>query len=250
MSKNKPSKGQLELDEYKFDREDIASILGKSTNAVRMMMRRSNCTLEYRFDGTKFWFKRPRDILVNRPPKTSHEKALRDYDRKVQKRYNRGSTHKEHGGEIPYKGKYDQQSFKHHNELKLMNSLQGKYKNDAQRREFENMNQEALKEADKRAKDKLNKIQGGFFHGRPKYGGMLYGSANWYKNPYDLDAIKPPDTSFHITGKPYHEHSIKEEKKEITYTWSEPRTKDPGADYKPGKFKHLDEAIRNTKTKK
>ena len=75
MSKNKPSKGQKELDEYKFDREDIASILGKSTNAVRMMMRRSNCPLDYRFDGKKFLFKRPRDIIVNRPPKTSHEKT-------------------------------------------------------------------------------------------------------------------------------------------------------------------------------
>ena len=159
MSKNKPSKGQKEIDEYKFDREDIASILGKSTNAVRMMMRRSNCKLEYRFDGRKFLFKRPRDIIVNRPPKTSHEKTLRDYDRKVQqrlfpKRYNRGSTHKEHGGEKPYKGKYDQPSFKQHNELKLLNSLNQKYKNDAQRMEFENMNEEALEEADKRAKEK------------------------------------------------------------------------------------------------
>ena len=86
MSKNKPSKGQKELDEYKFDRKDIAAMLGKSTNAVRMMMRRSNCPLDYRFDGIKFWFKRPRDIIVNRPPKTSHEKTLRDYDRKVQQR--------------------------------------------------------------------------------------------------------------------------------------------------------------------
>ena len=38
--------------------------------------------------------------------------------------------------------------------MKLLNSLQGKYQNDAQRREFEGMNEEALKEADKRAKAK------------------------------------------------------------------------------------------------
>ena len=103
-------------------------------------------------------FKRPSADKVPGPPKTSkedsHEKTLRDYDRKVQKRYHRGSTHKEHGGEPSHKGKYTQQSFKHHNELKLLNSLQGKYKNDAQRREFEAMNDEALKEADKRAKSK------------------------------------------------------------------------------------------------
>ena len=248
MSKNKPSKGQKELDEYKFDREDIASILGKSTNAVRMMMRRSNCPLDYRFDGKKFWFKRPRDIIVNRPPKTSHENALRDYDRKVQKRLNRGSTHKEHGGEVPYKGKSDQKSLKHHNELKLMNALQGKYKNDAQRREFENMNEEALREADKRGKAKAEASN--TYHGRPKYGGMIYGSQKWYLNPYDLDAPKLPDSSFHITGKPYGEAmSSKEEKQEVSYYWNEPKEKDPSAGYKPGKFPKLDEAIKNSKKK-
>jgi len=42
---------------------------------------------------------------------------------------------------------------------------------------------------------------------------------------------------------------IEEEKEEITYTWDEPRVKDPEADYKPGRFKHLDEAIRNTRKK-
>ena len=256
MSKNKPSKGQLELDEYKFDREDIASMLGKSTNAVRMMMRRSNCKLEYRFDGKKFWFKRPRDNPVERPPKTSHEKTLRDYDRKVQQRYNRGSTHKEHGGEVPYKGKYDQQSFKHHNELKLMNSLQGKYKNDAQRREFENMNEEALKEADKRGKAKAEASN--TYHGRPKYGGMVYGqynSLNWkqWDRPYDLDSRPPPSSSFHIGGKPFvgygNYEQEGEKKEEITYTWDEPKVKDPGDGYRPGRFKHLDEAIRNTRKK-
>ena len=38
-----------------------------------------------------------------------------------------------------------------------------------------------------------------------------------------------------------------EEKEEIIYTWSEPKIKDPGADYKEGKFPKIDEAIRNAK---
>ena len=33
----------------------------------------------------------------------------------------------------------------------------------------------------------------------------------------------------------------------VDYIWSEPKIKDPGSDYKPGKFKHLDEAITNLK---
>ena len=40
---------------------------------------------------------------------------------------------------------------------------------------------------------------------------------------------------------------IFEEDEKITYTWDEPVRKDPGADYKPGRFRHLDEAISNTK---
>ena len=78
---------------------------------------------------------------------------------------------------------------------------------------------------------------------------MIYGySAKQWERPYDLDGTRPPSSSFHITGKPYYEIGTEEkEKEEITYTWDEPRSKDPGADYKPGRFKHLDEAIRNTK---
>tara|TARA_B100000767_G_scaffold218805_1_gene206780 strand:+ start:888 stop:995 length:108 start_codon:yes stop_codon:yes gene_type:complete len=35
----------------------------------------------------------------------------------------------------------------------------------------------------------------------------------------------------------------------VDYYWTEPKQKDPGADYKPGKFKYLDEAIKNKKKK-
>ena len=41
-----------------------------------------------------------------------------------------------------------------------------------------------------------------------------------------------------------------EEKEAINYIWSEPKIKDPGSDYKPGKFPKLDEAIRNLKNGK
>ena len=37
--------------------------------------------------------------------------------------------------------------------MKILNSLQGKYQNDAQRREFEAMNEEALKERKKKQKN-------------------------------------------------------------------------------------------------
>ena len=134
--------------------------------------------------------------------------------------------------------------------MKILTSLQGKYQNDAQRREFEAMNEEALKEADKRAKEKAEKSLGDY-NNRPKYGGMVRGySGPQCERPYDIDRPRRPDSSFHITGRPYYELGTKEEEKEeITYTWDKPTVKDPGADYKPGRFKHLDEAIRNTRKK-
>lgn len=248
------SQGQKDLDQYIFNRPEMARLLNISTNALRCRMRKGKCDLEYRFDGKNFMFKRPSMIKDPEPPKTpqgnSHEKTLRDYDRKVQKRYNRGSTHENHGGGSIRKGKYTQQSFKYHNEMKILNSLQGKYQNDAQRREFEGMNDEALKEADKRAKEKAEKASNQY-HGRPKYGGMVCGySAIQWDRPYDLDRPRRPDSSFHITGKPYYEiGTMEEEKEEITYTWDKPQVKDLEADYKPGRFKHLDEAIRNTRKK-
>ena len=63
------------------------------------------------------------------------------------------------------------------------------------------------------------------------------GGLSWYNQP----------TTFKGYG---YEDPPHKEKKEITYTWDEPRVKDPGADYKPGKFPKLDEAIRNAKSGK
>ena len=116
------------------------------------------------------------------------------------------------------------------------------------------MNEEALKEADKRAKEKAEKSLGDY-NNRPKYGGMVRGySGPQWDRPYDLDGTRPPSSSFNITGKAFcgygNSEQMPEEKEEVTYTWDQPRVKDPGADYKPGRFKHLDEAIRNTKNGK
>ena len=242
------SKGQKELDEYIFTRPEMAKLLGISTNALRMRMRKGKCDLEYRFDGSQFKFKRPpkeRVITMSADhPQTSHEKVLRDYDKKVQKRYNRGATHKG-------KGKYPNEVFKLQNEMKIMNHIQGRFKSEEHRKRFEQLNEGSLKKIDKEVRKDLQRRAESTFYGWPKYGGMVYGSAKWYENPYEIDAVKPPDTSFHITGKPYGELSTKPEEKEeeVNYYWNEPKEKDPGEGYKPGKFPKLDEAIRNSKKK-
>ena len=249
-----PSQGQQELDQYIFTRPEMAKLLGISTNALRMRMKKGKCTWDYRFEGKKFLFKRPRDNIVAGPPsdhlrsvKNSHDNEIHDYDQKVQRRLNRGATHRG-------KGNYPNDVFQRHNEMKILNSINGKFKSEEHRKRFENLNDKALEKIDKDILKEQDKIHG-TYHGRPKYGGMItgpIGSQNhiqWLR-PYDLDSRPRPNGSFHITGKPYYElGNREEEKEEITYTWSEPRLKDPGADYKPGKFKHLDEAIRNSKKK-
>jgi len=60
------------------------------------------------------------------------------------------------------------------------------------------------------------------------------GGLSWYNQP----------TTFKGYG---YDNPPHEEKKEIDYIWVEPKTVDPGADYKEGRFPKLDEAIRNAK---
>jgi len=247
-------KGQQELDEYIFTRPEMAKLLGITTNALRCRMRKGKCDLEYRFDGNQFKFKRPdRDRVITKMsdhPKTPHEKEIYDYMKGVDKRLNRGATHKG-------QGKYPNEAFKLQNQMKILNHIQGKFKSEEHRKRFERLNEKALEKVDQDIQKDLLKSSGGF-HGRPKYGGMIRGhSQSWYDLPYEIDKEPPPDSSFHIGGKPYGEQvgygsypQSEEEKQKPIITWDEPVTKDPGADYKPGQFKHLDEAIKNSKDNK
>jgi len=246
------SKGQQELDEYIFTRPEMAKLLGITTNALRCRMRKGKCDLEYRFDGNQFKFKRPdRDRVITKMsdhPKTPHEKEIYDYMKGVDKRLNRGATHKG-------QGKYPNEAFKLQNQMKILNHIQGKFKSEEHRKRFERLNEKALEKVDQDIQKDLLKSSGDF-HGRPKYGGMIRGhSQSWYDLPYEIDREPPPDSSFHIGGKPYgeqegYDQQHEEERQETIITWDEPVIKDPGADYKPGKFKFLDEAIKNSKDNK
>ena len=60
------------------------------------------------------------------------------------------------------------------------------------------------------------------------------GERSWFNTP----------TTFKGLG---YEDPPHKEKKIIDYIWVEPKIKDPGADYKEGRFPKIDEAIRNAK---
>ena len=240
------SKGQKELDEYIFTRPEMAQLLGISTNALRMRMRKGRCDLDYRFDGNQFKFKRPAKerviSMMGDHIQISHEKSLKDYDRKVQKRYNRGATHKG-------KAKYPNEVFKLQNEMKIMNHIQGKFKSEEHRKRFEQLNEGSLKKIDKEVRKDMERRARSTFHGRPKYGGMVYGSSKWYDQPYDIDKTKGPNTSFHITGKPYSEIKDTSYNKEDDFVDINPRDFPPD-DKEPVFSSKVQESIWRLKNKK
>jgi hypothetical protein len=49
-------KGLAELEQFTLTRSEKAKELGKTPNAVRMMMRHGKLSGEYRFDGSKYIF--------------------------------------------------------------------------------------------------------------------------------------------------------------------------------------------------
>ena len=138
-------KGKEELDQYTLTRSEYANKIGKSPNAVRMMMRQGKLSGEYRFDGSKYIFrssKRPRENYDN------------DHPVKVKlttpKKVNRGNH---------FKADYPNEAFRLHNQYKkeqaILNKIQGKFKSEAHRIEYEKLNDEALKKSLENTQKKL-----------------------------------------------------------------------------------------------
>ena len=104
--------------------------------------------------------------------------------------------------------------------------------------------------AQEEANADLEKAQGVFKE--PKYyGGMNQRNNRRYTQSYLTEDQQRVDTSFKPNKNyDYYEINSSEDRRDTRpteYTWSEPKVKEPGADYKPGKFKFLDEAISKAK---
>lgn len=92
---------------YTMSRSEFAKSIGKSRDAVKIGMRRGKYKDDYIFNGTKYLFK-PREamrVFQGVSPVT-----------KITKRPNRGNH---------FKGKYPNESFRKHNELKMLAKLKG-----------------------------------------------------------------------------------------------------------------------------
>ena len=127
-------KGLEELKQFTLTRAEYAKEIGKTPNAVRMMMRHGKLSGEYRFDGSKYIFK------SSKRPRENYENDNSD----IIKRGNH------------FKAEYPNDAFRLYNEEKkrvaALNKIQGKFKSKAHEIEFNRLNQSALKEAYKRSK--------------------------------------------------------------------------------------------------
>jgi len=170
-------KGQQELDQFTLTRNEYAKEIGKTPNAVRMMMRHGKLTGEYRFDGSKYIFrssKRPRENYDNDHPvnvkMTTPKKTIK-----------RGNH---------FKADYPNEAFKLHNQYKkeqaILNKIQGKFKSEAHEIEYKKLNDEALKKSLENT-EKKNKES---FTPLKDYGGPV--AMRRVSYPIDREDYNPP----------------------------------------------------------
>ena len=157
-------KGLEELKQFTLTRAEYAKEIGKTPNAVRMMMRHGKLSGEYRFDGSKYIFKsskRPRENYEN-----DHSDIIKMTTPK--RKINRGNH---------FKADYPNDAFRLYNEEKkrvaALNKIQGKFKSKAHEIEFNRLNQSALKEAYKRSKRNTELDEKNSFTPLKDYGGPI-----------------------------------------------------------------------------
>jgi len=177
MSKN-------DFNDFKLTRGEFAKRIGKTTNAVRLAMRRGQYSGEYRFDGNKFLFKdpdRPRGTIVKNPGHMTPPKKI----------YNRGNHHN---------ANYPNDSFRKYNEAKMLRAVNERDPNFI--KDYKEIKEEHKKKKAEERMRKADKIMQQNKH----YGRMLYGMENkfWEDELKYKKQIKRSG-SFYLTGKPYSE---------------------------------------------
>ena len=226
--------------QFTLTRSEMAESLGISTNALKCRMRKGNTEgLDFRHDGKKFLFKRLRGNQVGQTPVIRPKGRWHDGNKK-KKDYsvNRGATH-------VGLGNYSNQAFKERNERMIMESLHRNLKILQNRKD-----PTLVALAQQQNEADLEKAQGKFTE--PKYyGGLNPRNNSRYTNSFNTREDTEVNAGFNpLRNYDYYSVGSSEDKRDTrptVYTFSEPRVKEPGSDYKPGKFKHLDDAISKAK---
>ena len=195
-------KGLEELEQFHLTRGEYAKRLGITPNAVRMRMRHGSLSGEFRFDGNKYLFKSPqeprRHIVQDHSGLTTQKR-----------KYKRGNH---------FKANYPNDAFKLHNEMKMLNKIKGKFKNEAHEDEFNRINEAGLEKAYKQSREKYDNVK---MNEVKDYGAMLTPlglKRVEEKGHYGMRRPEYIDTSFNITGR----HSQKKQDK-LFDKWVEER---------------------------
>jgi len=228
--------------QFTLTRSEMAKELGITTNALKCRMRKGNTDgIEFRHDGIKFVFKGLRGNQGHQTPVIRPKGRWHEGNKKKKKDYsvNRGATH-------VGLGNYPNTAFKERNERMIMESLHRNLKILQNRKD-----PRLVALAQQQNEDDLEKASGKFTE--PKY----YGGLNKHNNNrYSNSHYREPevDTGFNpLRNYDFYSIGSSEDKRDTRETVyivpKEPRVREPGSDYKPGKFKHLDDAISKAKKK-
>ena len=226
--------------QFTLTRSEMAKELGITTNALKCRMRKGNTDgIEFRHDGNKFLFKGLRGNQGHQTPVIRPKGRWHEGNKKKKKDYsvNRGATH-------VGLGNYPNTAFKERNERMIMESLHRNLKILQNRKD-----PRLVALAQQQNEDDLEKASGKFTE--PKY----YGGLNKHNNNrYSNSHYREPevDTGFNpLRNYDFYSIGSSEDKRDTRETVyivpKEPRVREPGSDYKPGKFKHLDDAISKAK---
>ena len=179
-------KGLEELEQFHLTRGEYAKRLGITPNAVRMRMRHGSLSGEFRFDGNKYLFKSPqeprRHIVQDHSGLTTQKR-----------KYKRGNH---------FKANYPNDAFKLHNEMKMLNKIKGKFKNEAHEDEFNRINEAGLEKAYKQSREKYDNVK---MNEVKDYGAMLTPlglKRVEAKGYYGVRTMRNVDTSFKPIQKP------------------------------------------------
>jgi hypothetical protein len=104
-------KTKNDINDFILTRSQFAKRLGKTTNAVRLAMRRGKYEGLYRFDGKQFLFKEPIRTGANK----DNEHGQSDHPKK--KIYRRGNH---------YNANYPNEAFRKYNEAKMLKAVNEK----------------------------------------------------------------------------------------------------------------------------
>ncbi|MGY8783644.1 MAG: hypothetical protein ACKVHA_09620 [Fidelibacterota bacterium] len=195
-----------ELEQYTLTRSEYANKIGKTTNAVRMMMRHGKLSGEYRFDGNKFLFKspdRPGDYMVN-----DHATNIKLTTPK--KKINRGNH---------FKASYPNNAFKLHNELRMLNKIKSNIPDNV----LNEINPELIKLAQERVKKKQDDLIKKSFVQPRNYGNSYPINIEKMRNTF-----KSSDTSYRPVRNYYDPiSSIDDGSVEVEVSRSQPSQSEP-----------------------